>query len=85
MQKNNTINSSVSNWENSPYKCYLLCPNCKEVVKTYQTISESRDLISCPQCNKQISAKKAISDGMFEVVDTPDERIVLYIPEIYLS
>lgn len=85
MALNNTNNGTNSNWENSPNKCYLLCPNCKKIVMSYHTNSGSRDIIDCPQCKQQIPAKKAISHGMFEVVNNPDDRVALFIPETYLT
>ncbi|AEB14866.1 hypothetical protein [Treponema succinifaciens] len=84
MALNNT-NNTGANWGKSPNKCYLLCPNCKEVVMSYHTNSGSRDIIDCPKCKQQIKAKKAVSYGMFEVVNNPDDRVALFIPEIYLT
>ena len=52
---------------------------------SYHTNSGSRDIIDCPKCKQQIKAKKAVSHGMFEVVNNPDDRVALFIPEIYLT
>lgn len=70
-------------------ECFLLCPNCKKIVKTNYAGDGSHEKLTCPKCSKQIPAQYCSQDGMpvFKAKASKDEEkeLYLFIPSEYLK